>query len=288
MGFMDIELKNLTFAIAGMGLIGGSYAKALKKSGVKNIIGIDLNEATLAEAKACGVVDEIHTDVGEYLAKADILICCMYPEGIVDFLTKAGAFLKKGALVTDVAGIKGSLPQRCQSVLPDEVEFISGHPMAGRQSNGFAWSQAEIFDGANYIVVPTGKNTVEAVNWLKNFAKALGCKNVIETDVINHDRQIAFTSNLPHAVAVALMNCPTYNEKSKFFMGGGFRDGTRIADINPVLWSDLFLGNRENVLSELEDFKQQIELWQDALRNSDREALQSLMRKSSQRRKDLY
>ena len=144
-------------------------------------------------------------------------------------------------------------------------------------------SQAEIFDGANYIVVPAAFNSSGAIEWLSSFAGAIGCGQVVQVDAVEHDRIIAYTSNLPHALAVALINSASYN-----FIAGSFRDGTRVADINPYLWSDLFLANRENVLQELAAFSQQLERWREALTAADAQALQEMMREAAVKRKDLY
>ena len=281
------RLQEQKFAVIGMGLMGGSYAKALRRLGVKNIAGADTEQNVLKEALAQGVIDEAHSGAGEWLAQADVVICCIYPKAITAFLQQAAPFLKRGALVTDVAGRKGSLPYEAQSLMPEGAEFISGHPMAGRQGNGLAMSQAEIFDGANYLVVPTKANTPQAVAWLKNFALALGCTHVEEVAPERHDKIIAYTSNLPHAVAAALINSDRYSGQSCWFIGGGFRDVTRIADINAALWSDLFLENRANVLDELANFKAQIEMLQGLIADNDREGLQSFLHAAANHRKDI-
>ncbi len=281
------RLQEQCFAIIGMGLMGGSYAKALKRLGVKSIVGVDKDKETLNKALADGAVSEAYSEAGPFLLKADVIICCVYPKAITEFLQSAGQFIKKGALVTDVAGRKGTLPYDAQQLMPETAEFISGHPMAGRQGSGYAMSQAEIFDGANYIVVPTEKNTAAAVNWLKNFAFALGCGHVEEIAPAEHDRIIAYTSNLPHAAAAALINTDKSGGRSRWFIGGGFRDVTRIADINAALWSDLFLENSANVLKELADYKEQIEVLQKLIAGNDREGLQGFLQKAATHRKDI-
>ena len=270
-----------------MGLIGGSYAKALRRQGVKNITGVDVNKKVLQQALADGVIDRAYENAGAYLAEADVIICCIYPKAVTEFLRQAAPFIKKGAVITDVSGRKGSLPYEAQQLVPEGAEFISGHPMAGRQGNGYDMSQAEIFNGANYIVVPTSANSKAAVNWLKNFALCLGCGHVEEITPESHDKIIAYTSNLPHAAAAALINSDRFSEQSCWFIGGGFRDVTRIADINASLWSDLFLENRENVLSELENFRTQIETLQKLINENNREGLQEFLQKAACHRKEI-
>ena len=257
-GFRSTDWQQLTFAVVGMGLIGGSYAKALRRLGVKKIIGVDTDGKVLRQAQEQAVIDEALCGAGPGLQAADVVICSVYPAATLDFVKSAVPFLQSDVLITDATGIKGSLPEDVQRLLTGRMEFIAGHPMAGRQGSGLGMSQAEIFDGANYIVVPAAFNSSGAIEWVSSFAGAIGCGQVVQVDAVEHDRIIAYTSNLPHALAVALINSASYNENTKYFIAGSFRDGTRVADINPYLWSDLFLANRENVLQELAAFSQQL------------------------------
>lgn len=287
-GFRSTQWRQLTFAVVGMGLIGGSYAKALRRLGVKKIIGVDTDRQVLQQAQEQGLIDVGIDGAGAELGQADVVICSVYPAATLGFVASAVAFLKDDVLITDATGIKGSLPEDVQGLLTGRMEFIAGHPMAGRQGSGLGMSQAEIFDGANYIVVPAAFNSREAVDWLQAFARALGCGQVVEVAAAEHDRIIAYTSNLPHALAVALINSASYNEHTKYFIAGSFRDGTRVADINPYLWSDLFLANRDNVLQELAALRQQLDRWSEALAANDAKSLQQMMQAAAAKRKDLY
>lgn len=281
------KLQEQCFAVVGLGLMGGSYAKALRRLGVKSIIGVDTDKQVLKTALTEGVIDGYYQSAGTYLSQADVIICCIYPDAVTEFLRQAAPFMKPGALVTDVAGRKANLPYEAQTLMAEGAEFISGHPMAGRQGSGYAMSQAEVFDDANYIVVSTPANTPQAISWLKNFALALGCGHVAEITPEEHDKIIAYTSNLPHALAVMLVNSDRYSGKSCWFIGGGFRDVTRIADINPVLWSDLFLQNGENVLHELDNFKEQLETMRQLIAGNEREGLQKFLHAATCHRKDI-
>ena len=194
----------------------------------------------------------------------------------------------EGMLMTDATGVKGKMPREIQELLPEGCEFISGHPMAGRQGSGLGMSDAAIFNDSNYIIVPTEKNTPEAVSWLEEFAKALGCARSVKVSMEDHDKIIAYTSDLPHITAVALVNSASYNENTQYFIAGGFRDATRVADINPDLWSDLFLSNRDNVISEIENYQSQLERWKKAIQENDRETLKEIMREAGPRRRMLY
>ena len=287
-GFRSTNWKDLSFAIVGLGLIGGSYAKALRILGARQIIGVDLSEATLAQAQQMGIIDLGMKAADERLSQADVVICAIYPEAIAGFIKNNVANFKPDVLITDVAGIKNNMITEVQAVLAPGMEFISGHPMAGRQSSGLGMADAAIFHNANYIIVPEKSNTEAAIQWLEAFAKALGCKNTVRVTPEEQDRTIAFTSNLPHVTAVALMDSASYNEKTKYFVAGSFRDGTRVADINPELWCALFLSNKDKVADEIDKYMEQLELWRRALRAGDGETMKELMRTSAARRKELY
>ena len=217
-GFRSTDWQQLTFAVVGMGLIGGSYAKALRRLGVKKIIGVDTDGEVLLQAQEQALIDEAVLKAGAELKAADVVICSVYPAATLGFVKSAVPFLKSDVLITDATGIKGSLPEDVQRLLTGRMEFIAGHPMAGRQGSGLGMSQAEIFDGANYIVVPAAFNSSEAIAWLSSFAYAIGCGQVVRVDADEHDRIIAYTSNLPHALAVALINSASYNENTKYFI----------------------------------------------------------------------
>ena len=261
--------QELSFAIVGLGLIGGSYAKALRKLGVKQIIGIERDAATLQEAKQQGLVDIGMTEPDNRLKEANVIICAIYPEAIVGFIAENVDFFNESVLLTDVAGIKNDMISR-------------------RQGSGLGMSDAHIFQNANYIIVPEKHNTQAAISWLEQFALALGCKHTVQVTPAQHDATIAYTSNLPHVTAVALMDSASFDDKTKYFVAGSFRDGTRVADINPELWCNLFLANREKVADEIDKYMEQLVLWRDALRSDDGEKLKELMRKAGARRRELF
>lgn len=286
-GFRSTEWQELSFAVIGLGLIGGSFAKALRRLQVRQIIGVEMNKEALALAQKQGIIDIALGKGGPELAQADIVICAIYPEVIAEFIESNVQFFKANALITDAAGIKGNMISSVQKILPAGMEFISGHPMAGRQSSGLAMSSADIFANANYIIVPE-HNSEAAAAWLESFAKALGCRSTVRVSPAEHDSIIAYTSNLPHVTAVALMDSASFNDKTKYFVAGSFKDGTRVADINPELWSSLFLANSDKVADEIDKYIEQLTLWRNALRDGDGEKLRELMRTAAARRKELY
>ncbi len=286
--YQEKPLRDLTFAIVGLGLIGGSYAKALRNLKVRKILGMDISHGIARACLNANMIDEVIEADGSNLKEADVIICSVYPEAIVGFVRQNVQNFAEGMLMTDATGVKGTMPHDIQALLPESCEFISGHPMAGRQGSGLGMSDAAIFNNSNYIIVPTEKNSPEAVRWLEEFAKALGCARSVKVSTEDHDKIIAYTSDLPHITAVALVNSASYNENTQYFIAGGFRDATRVADINPDLWSDLFLSNRANVIAEIENYQNQLERWKKAIENNDREALKEIMREAGPRRRQLY
>ena len=286
--YQEKPLRELTFAIVGLGLIGGSYAKALRNLKVRKILGMDISHGIARACLNANMIDEVVEEDGSNLKEADIIICSVYPEAVMGFVRQNVQNFAEGMLMTDATGVKGTMPREIQELLPEGCEFISGHPMAGRQGSGLGMSDAAIFNNSNYIIVPTEKNTPEAVSWLEDFAKALGCARSVKVSMEDHDKIIAYTSDLPHITAVALVNSSSYNENTQYFIAGGFRDATRVADINPDLWSDLFLSNRDNVIAEIENYQSQLERWKKAIVENDRETLKEIMREAGPRRRMLY
>ena len=286
--YQEKPLRDLTFAIVGLGLIGGSYAKALRNLKVRKILGMDISHGIARACLNANMIDEVVEEGGRNLKEADVIICSVYPEAVVGFVRQNVQNFAEGMLMTDATGVKGTMPREIQELLPEGCEFISGHPMAGRQGSGLGMSDAAIFNNSNYIIVPTEKNTPEAVSWLEDFAKALGCARSVKVSMEDHDKIIAYTSDLPHITAVALVNSASYNENTQYFIAGGFRDATRVADINPDLWSDLFLSNRDNVIAEIENYQSQKKKKKKAIVENDRETLKEIMREAGPRRRMLY
>ena len=286
--YQEKPLRDLTFAIVGLGLIGGSYAKALRNLKVRKILGMDISHGIARACLNANMIDEVVEADGKNLKEADIIICSVYPEAVVGFVRQNVQNFAEGVLMTDATGVKGTMPRQIQELLPEGCEFVSGHPMAGRQGSGLGMSDAAIFNASNYIIVPTEKNSPEAVRWLEEFAKALGCARSVKVSMEDHDKIIAYTSDLPHITAVALVNSASYNENTHYFIAGGFRDATRVADINPDLWSDVFLSNRDNVIAEIENYQSQLERWKKAIMQNDREKLKAIMREAGPRRRQLY
>lgn len=282
------KLQDTVVAIIGLGLIGGSYAKALKAQKVKRVIGSDRNHIVSLMAKDEGYVDELADDKPELLREADVIICCMYPSAFVPFVEANRQYFKPDVLLTDVMGIKGSIPDRIDALLGPDMDFVPTHPMAGREGKGYSQSTSQIFQGANFILIKRANNKSEHEEWLRNMAYQLGCARVVELTVQEHDSIIAYTSDLPHVLAVSLINSDSMQENTKYFVAGSFRDATRVADINATLWSDLFLLNKGPVIGEINKLEQQLEKWKSALQQEDTDELVAMMDQAKKKRRDMF
>ena len=277
-------IKKVNILIVGLGLIGGSYAKGLKKLGFE-VNAITKEQSSIDYALKNGIIDNGATEISpELIGKADLVIFALYPHIFIDWISENQQYFKSGAILTDVTGVKGCIVNEIQGMLREDVEFISAHPMAGKEVSGVENSDDSIFKQANYIVVPTKKNSEEAIELCKNLGEILGFKQVAVLSVEEHDRMIAFLSQLTHCIAVSLMCCNNTEGLEKY-TGDSFRDLTRIANINDEMWSELFLNNKEELLDEMERFRASFDELYDKIKEDDREGIREMMRTSTSRRK---
>ncbi len=274
----------MIITVVGLGVIGGSYVKALKPLG-HEVYGIDLNEETLKQAKEEGYILEGFKDGKEILAKTDLTIISLYPSLIENFI-KENTF-KPGSIITDAVGVKGHFIEKVVTYLPDNVEFLSGHPMAGREKKGYSYASEKVFQGANYLITPHQSNSKEAIEILSRLVKGMGFKNIKVITPQEHDQIIAFTSQLPHALAVALINSDDQKFDTGKFIGDSYRDLTRIANINEDLWCELFMNNKENLLEKITLFEQELTKIKHAIEKNDEKVLKELFIQSSVRREML-
>ncbi len=269
--------------IVGLGLMGGSYAKALKRLGYK-VLAIDKSSESISYALEEGVIDEGSAQIDPKLIEsADAVIFALYPEVFKKWIEDNQKYFHPGTLITDVTGVKSSVVYDIQSILRDDVEFIASHPMAGREVSGVQNSDDNIFRNANYIVTPTKKNTPEAIEWCKSLGKILGCRKISELSPEEHDEMIGFVSQLTHCIAVALMTCSD-NQHLVDYTGDSFRDLTRIARINDKMWCELFLMNKERLLDKMDTFIEEFSALRNMLEEEDREGLREKMKLSTLRR----
>ena len=276
--------KDKKILIVGLGLIGGSYAAALSQNGWE-VGAIDPDPQAIAFAEKAGFIRHGRTEPeAEYVGKFDIVVFALYPHVLLEWLEKYGPWLRDGALATDVTGVKSGVVEKAQALLFPRVEFIGAHPMAGREVSGVENARADLFRGANYIVTPTAANTEEAIACCETLGLTLGARNISRLTPKEHDEMIGFLSQLTHCIAVALMTCKESRHLVDY-TGDSFRDLTRIAKINENMWTELFLWNREELLSQMDLFIAHFAKLRDALAQGDEETMKSMMRLSTERRR---
>lgn len=276
--------KDKKILIVGLGLLGGCYAMALKKQGF-SVFAITLSQEDVDYALENGIIDKGTTKVDEeIIAEADIIVFALYPNVFKKWIEENAHLIKSGTVITDVTGVKECIVYDIQSRLPKGVEFISAHPMAGREVGGVQNSDDKIFKNANYIVVPTESNTQNAVELCKSLGETLGFAKISVLSPEEHDKMIAFLSQLTHCIAVSLM-CANDNEDLVKYTGDSFRDLTRIANINDEMWSELFLLNRDALLSEMDAYRETFDKLYATIKNGNREEMRDMMRTSSVRRR---
>ena len=269
--------------IVGLGLLGGSYAKALKRFGF-HISAITKEQSSIDYALKEGIIDEGLTTLDEsIIGQADLVVFALYPHVFVEWIEKNQQLLKSGALITDVTGVKGSIVYRIQDMLREDVEFIAAHPMAGREVSGVENSTEKMFVGANYIVTPTAKNTPEAIETCIELGRLLGFSNVATLSPEEHDEMIGFLSQLTHCIAVSLMTCNDKEHMEKY-TGDSFRDLTRIARINDLMWSELFVANKKVLLDQMDMFMNEFEKLRGMIETEDIDGMRAMMRHSTARR----
>ncbi|MBQ7499715.1 MAG: prephenate dehydrogenase [Clostridia bacterium] len=275
--------KSTNILIVGLGLIGGSYAKALTKKGYR-VHAITKEQKDIDYAVENGFLAGGSTEVKEdMIAGADLIIMSLYPHTLLEWAKEYSHMFAPGTVITDVTGVKGSVVYEMQSVIPEDCEFIAAHPMAGRERSGVEHSDDSVFAGANYIVVPTEKNTSEAIGLCEALGRELGFSRISRLDIEAHDRMIAFLSQLTHCIAVSLM-CATEMPGIEAYTGDSFRDLTRIAKINDRMWSELFIWNRDALLAEMDKFSKQFEILRQTIADGDVEKMREMMRTSTERR----
>jgi prephenate dehydrogenase len=277
-------IEECTVGIAGLGLMGGAFAMALRRlldssgshekpagpgkqagpekpvAGPERICAYDRDSEVLETALGCGVVDESFTDPTALLERCDFVILCLNPSTLIDFIGTYGAFFKSGALVTDIAGIKGSVCAAAERLLRlrEDLDFIPGHPMAGVEGSGFTCAERVSFAEKNYILTPLSRNRPENLRWLTGVIRRMGFGRITETSPEDHDGKIAFTSQLCHVIAASLIDCEPDTEITRYG-GGSFEDLTRIAVLNSPMWTELFLENREKLLGHIGRFEQSLD-----------------------------
>lgn len=266
----------MNIAVVGLGLIGGSISKGLKKHTFHRVMGIDTDRETVKKALEQGAVDEEITPDG--LGEANLTIICLYPEAICDFVRDNADKFKKGSIVIDTCGVKKAIVDACTPVLEERgVLFVGAHPMAGREFSGFDYSTDTLFDNASFIITPTENTPQMAVDLLSTLAGSIGFGKAVVTSPEKHDQVIAYTSQLAHVVSNAYVKSPSVHDFNGF-SAGSFMDLTRVAKLNEYMWTSLFMSNKEALLNEINCILKSITEYRDAIENDDSEQLRKLLR----------
>ncbi|MEE0944785.1 MAG: prephenate dehydrogenase [Clostridia bacterium] len=273
----------MVVTVVGLGLIGGSMVRRLRGFMDAKIYGVDIDTEALRLAESDGVIDKGFTDGKSIVGESDLIVLCLYPKKNVEFVKQNAHLFKTGAVITDVSGVKGYVLDGINGCLPEGVEFIGGHPMAGRETGGYKSSTDTLFDGASYLITPSKNNSARAVALVRSLADYIGCRYVVTTSPEEHDAMIAYTSQLMHVVAVALCDNPLL-ERSASFSAGSLRDCTRVALINADMWSELFLENSKALCERIDEFKESLDAIKSATETGDREELKNILARASERK----
>ena len=276
-------IKEMNILIVGLGLMGGSYAMALKRQGIK-VNAITKEQDSIDYAIENGIIDNGTVEIdADMIGKADLVVFALYPKVFKKWIEENQHYLKSGCIITDVTGVKTSVVYDIQKILRDDVEFIGAHPMAGREVYGVRNSDPSIFEKANYIVTPTEKNSSEALRLCKELGEVLGFSRVSALSPEEHDDVIGFVSQLTHCIAITLMTC---NEKENLekYTGDSFRDLTRIARINEDMWSELFMMNKAALLTQMDMFEERFIDLRKMIRTDNVDGIKEMMRYSTKRR----
>jgi len=265
--------NNFKITIVGLGLIGGSLAMALQ--GFKNaeIVGVDNNPTVIEKAKKLGITT---ADAATALSAADLVIICIYPDNIVPFLRNNAQNFKSGALITEVCGVKEKLATEISEILPENVDYIGIHPMAGKEVEGIDVAESTLFRDTGFIITPTETSDPHNISMLEDLASYIGATRIATTTPRKHDEIIAYTSDLMHVASAAL--CLDYQpDMSRAYTAGAFRDCTRVAMINPELWTELLLTNKDHTLTEIDRFLGSLNSIRAAIERKDAQELRELL-----------
>lgn len=272
----------MNIAVIGLGLIGGSMAKTLKKYTPHTILGMDTDPQVIFKAKLLEAIDAELTP--ERLAICDMVLVATWPKAAVDYVTENAACIRKGATVIDLCGVKRAVCEPLFRVAQENgFLFVGGHPMAGIEYSGFDHASASLFQNASMILTPPSGLSIQVLAELKHFFRELGFARVVITTPEDHDRVIGYTSQLAHVVSSAYVKSPEAMQHHGF-SAGSFRDMTRVARLNPGMWTELFLLNREPLLGELDALIGHLNEYRDALQSADAERMSALLREGTERK----
>ncbi len=272
----------MNIGVVGLGLIGGSMAKAIKQTDDHRVMGMDIHKSVVDRALLQVAIDEELDD--SRLAVCDMVIIALYPKETINFIKSKGCLLKKGSVIVDCCGVKRSVCREIQpQALKHGVHFVGGHPMAGIEFSGFEHSRGSLFKGASMILTPPENTDEQIIDRLKSFFLSLGFGHIEITSPEIHDSEIAYTSQLAHVVSNAYVKS-SRAEMHDGFSAGSYLDLTRVAKLNPDMWTELFLENREYLSEEIHGLITRLSLYKDALDNKEREELHRLLDEGTKRK----
>ena len=274
----------MTVGILGLGLIGGSLARAYAMAG-HTVLAAEKDESMLSFAQLAGAVDGPLTR--ENLGSCQLILLAIYPEGSAAWLEEHAPYVSRDALVIDCCGVKQRICSRCFPLAQKYgFTFVGGHPMAGTHFSGFKYSRANLFVGAPMVLVPPRFDDMDLLDRIKQALAPCGFGSFSVTTAVDHDRMIAFTSQMPHILSNAFIKSPTA-ASHKGFSAGSYRDMTRVAWLNPRMWAELFLENREFVLNELSTYIAALERYRDAVEHEDQDTLIALLDEGKRRKEEV-
>ncbi len=265
----------MNIGIVGLGLIGGSLCKAIKKYTDNLCFGYDLSDEVVGKALNDNAIDDKLTD----LSVCDMVAVCLHPTKTIEYILNNKDNFKKGSIIFDVCGIKSYIINNVEHKLSD-VHFVGCHPMAGRQYSGYNYSVADLFSNSSFIITRTEKTDTDAINKISDFAKEIKCGKIVITTPEIHDRTIAYTSQLAHIVSSAYIKSPTLKNESGF-SAGSFRDLTRVAYLNADMWTDIFIENRQPLIEEIDTIVKNLTNYSQMLKTADAKGLKALLEEGS-------
>lgn len=278
----------MTLAIVGLGAIGGSFAMSLMKNSSEHIIGIDIDERTIEYARKEQIIHEGTTRAEDVLGQADIIMLTLYPSQVAPYIEKYKSYFKKGVVFTDVTGIKTSIIKEVTPVLPDQSDFVFAHPMRGSEKKGISGASIDKFEGANALITPIPSNRTENIEKVEDLYRKAGFTTITRVTPEKHDEQIAYVSQLMHALSVSVVNSEQASDDTLLFAGNSFKELTRIADINVDLWSELFLHNKDALLETIQSFENELDEFKSALKESDEDKLKAFLSRALNQRREWF
>lgn len=280
-----MNVNHLNISIVGLGVIGGSFAYHLNRLNFNNIWGIDKNKDTLQKAEEDGMIDKGFDDPRHPLEHSDIVIICIYPGSILNFMEQYMGHFKTGAVIMDASGIKSKIINEIK-IDRDDIDFVGGHPMAGNEGIGINSASKTLFNNANFIITPAERNSEENITLLTEILKEMGFGKISQVTPQQHDEMIGYTSQLPHVIAASIINCHDNNDILRF-TGNSFGEFTRIAKMNAPLWADLILGNKDNMAALIDSFINEMNQIKTAIESENKPMLEEIFSSSTRRKEEM-